>query len=89
VLPLVCDLTQRHEVELLVRSVEREFSSIDVLINNAGIIQVGPLEEMEIEDYEEAMKVNFWGALYVTLAISSMKAVVFHRDTRHYRCLFR
>jgi short-subunit dehydrogenase len=68
VLPLVCDLTQRQEVELMVRSVQRQFSSIDVLINNAGIILVGPHEEMEIEDYEEAMQVNFFGALYVTLA---------------------
>jgi short-subunit dehydrogenase len=69
VLPLVCDLTQRQEVEHMVRSVQRQFSSIDVLINNAGIIQVGPHEEMEIDDYEEAMKVNFFGALYVTLAV--------------------
>ena len=43
----------------MVRSVQRHFRSIDVLINNAGIIQVGPHEEMEIEDYEEAMKVTF------------------------------
>jgi short-subunit dehydrogenase len=69
VLPLVCDLTQRQEVEHMVRSVQSQFSSIDVLINNAGIIQVGPHEEMKIEDYEEAMKVNFFGALYVTLAV--------------------
>jgi short-subunit dehydrogenase len=68
VLPLVCDLTQRQEVEHMVRTVQKQFSSIDVLINNAGVIHVGPLEEMGIEDYEEAMKVNFWGALYVTLA---------------------
>ncbi|HET6962326.1 MAG TPA: SDR family oxidoreductase, partial [Terriglobia bacterium] len=69
VLPLVCDLTQRHEVEHMVRSVQSRFSSIDVLINNAGVIHVGPLEEMGLEDYEESMKVNFWGALYVTLAV--------------------
>jgi short-subunit dehydrogenase len=41
---------------------------IDVLINNAGIIQVGPAELMTIEDYEEAMRVHFWGPLYTTLA---------------------
>ena len=69
VLPLVCDLTQRQEVEHMVRTVLRQFSSIDVLINNAGVIHVGPLEEMGLEDYEESMKVNFWGALYVTLAV--------------------
>jgi NAD(P)-dependent dehydrogenase (short-subunit alcohol dehydrogenase family) len=53
---------------VLVRTVHREFGHIDVLINNAGIIQVAPLKEMDISDFEEAMKTNFWSAIYVTLA---------------------
>lgn len=68
VLAITCDLTQREEAERMVRTVQDRFGGIDILINNAGIIQVGPMEEMEIKDYEEAMKTNFWAALYVTLA---------------------
>jgi short-subunit dehydrogenase len=64
-----CDLTQREQVDRMVDTVRQRFGSIDVLINNAGIIQVGPMEEMEVEDYEEAMKVNFWAALYTTLTV--------------------
>lgn len=69
ILPIVCDLTEQQEVVRMVDRVQKRFSPIDVLINNAGIIQVGPMEEMEVEDYEVAMKVNFWGALYATLAV--------------------
>jgi short-subunit dehydrogenase len=42
---------------------------VDVLINNAGLIRVGPLEEMRMEDYEEAMRVHFWAALFTSLEV--------------------
>jgi len=40
-----------------------------VLVNNAGVIQVGPLEVMTLEDFEQAMAVHFWGPLYTTCAV--------------------
>jgi short-subunit dehydrogenase len=42
---------------------------VDVLVNNAGVIEVGPMEVMTVEDYEEAMRTHFWGPLYATLAV--------------------
>jgi short-subunit dehydrogenase len=48
----------------VIEDVVRHYGKIDVLVNNAGIIQVGPVENMEISDYEEAMKINFWAPLY-------------------------
>jgi short-subunit dehydrogenase len=69
----VCvDVSDKQQVADLVRDVVSHYGRIDVLINNAGIIQVGPEDAMSIEDYEEAMKVNFWSALY------AIKAVVPH-----------
>ncbi len=41
---------------------------IDLLINNAGVMKVGPLDHMEHADFEEAMAVHFWGPLHTTLA---------------------
>jgi len=40
-------------------------TAIDVLINNAGVIQVGPLEHMTTEDFENAMAVHFWAPLHL------------------------
>ena len=42
---------------------------VDVLVNNAGVIQVGPLEDMREEDFEESLRVHFWSALYTTLEV--------------------
>jgi NAD(P)-dependent dehydrogenase (short-subunit alcohol dehydrogenase family) len=65
---IVCDVTERAEVERAVSQVIDELGSIDLLINNAGVIQVGPLEHMTAEDFEQALAVHVWGPLYATLA---------------------
>ncbi len=64
-----CDVTDRSQVRELVEVVTRHFGRVDVLVNNAGVIQVGPLETMTLEDFEQAMAVHFWGPLYATLAV--------------------
>jgi NAD(P)-dependent dehydrogenase (short-subunit alcohol dehydrogenase family) len=69
VLTVPCDVTVREQVQVMVHTVQQHFGRIDVLINNAGMIQVGPAELMTLEDYEEAMKVHFWGPLYAVLAV--------------------
>jgi NAD(P)-dependent dehydrogenase (short-subunit alcohol dehydrogenase family) len=75
-----CDVTDRAQVAELVEVVTRRFGPVDVLVNNAGVIQVGPLEVMTLEDFEHAMAVHFWGPLYTTLAVlPSMRA---RRDGR-------
>ena len=55
-----CDLQDRAESEEAVRTVVRHFGGIDVLINNAGIIEVGPLEHMTRDDFERAMQLHLW-----------------------------
>src|SRR5581483_11648807 len=56
-------------IALWARAVRNRFGSVDVLVNNAGIIQVGPMEEMLLEDYEAAMQIHFWATVYTTLAV--------------------
>jgi short-subunit dehydrogenase len=69
VVTVPCDITDQGQVQAMVQSVHQHFDRIDVLINNAGMIQVGPVEFMTLEDYEEAMKTHFWGPLYTILAV--------------------
>jgi short-subunit dehydrogenase len=64
-----CDVTDQEYVEAMVIAVRAHFGRIDALVNNAGIITVGPAEEMTIDDYQEAMNTNYWASLYTTLAV--------------------
>lgn len=69
VLAVPCDVTDQKQTRELIGEVEQRFGAIDVLVNNAGVIQVGPVEVMTLEDYEQAMKTHFWAPLYATLAV--------------------
>ena len=66
---LKCDVTNNTEVQEMVHAVTKHFGGIDVLINNAGIIQVGPMEVMTRDDYKEAMDAHFWGPLNTILSV--------------------
>ena len=60
VLTVECDLLDRDQIQAAVRKVIEHFDRIDILINNAGIIEVGPLDHMSREDYDRAMRLHFW-----------------------------
>lgn len=68
VLTLPADVGERAQVERAVAETVRAFGRLDVLVNNAGIIQVGPYAHMDTADFEAAMRTHFWGPLYATLA---------------------
>jgi short-subunit dehydrogenase len=69
VIAVPCDLTDPASVQQLIEVVHRKLGPVDILINNAGIIEVGPVATMSVADYQEAMGTNFWGMLYPTLAV--------------------
>ena len=69
VIAVPCDVTSQQDVEAMVRQVLERLGRIDILINNAGVIQVGPFEVTTIEDYEQALRTHFWAPLYTTLAV--------------------
>src|SRR5215207_9392847 len=64
-----CDITNKQDVNAMIAAVNDRFGSVDVLVNNAGVIQVGPLEVMTQEDFELAMKAHFWGPLNMIMAV--------------------
>lgn len=65
----VCDITDEKQVKEAVSYAKDHFGRIDVLINNAGVIQVGPMESMTNEDYEVALNTHLWGVIYLTNAV--------------------
>jgi NAD(P)-dependent dehydrogenase (short-subunit alcohol dehydrogenase family) len=65
----VCDVRDRSAVESTIERIMADHGALDVLINDAGIIEVGPLEHMTIADFENAMATHFWGPLYAILAV--------------------
>jgi NAD(P)-dependent dehydrogenase (short-subunit alcohol dehydrogenase family) len=69
VLALRCDVRRQEEVEAAIKKVMVRFGAVDVLINNAGIIQVAPLEHMTVKDFEDALATHLLGPLHCILAV--------------------
>jgi NAD(P)-dependent dehydrogenase (short-subunit alcohol dehydrogenase family) len=70
VITVSCDITHPKEVEHAVATLLQSWGCIDVLINNAGIIQVAPFENMELDDFQESLEVHAWGPLHLIRAVA-------------------
>src|SRR5436305_1380030 len=60
-LAVPCDVTHPEQVQRLVEQAIARFGRIDVVVNNAGVISVGPWQTLTRTDFEEAMNSMFWG----------------------------
>jgi NAD(P)-dependent dehydrogenase (short-subunit alcohol dehydrogenase family) len=69
VLAVQCDLLEHSQIQAAVAEVLACYGNIDVLFNNAGIIQVGPVENMQQQDFERAMSVHFWAPLFLIMEV--------------------
>lgn len=67
--PFVCDVTDQAQVSRLIESVVEHFGRIDVLVNNAGLIKVGPFDTFHPDDFENAMDLMFWAPVHLTWAV--------------------
>jgi NAD(P)-dependent dehydrogenase (short-subunit alcohol dehydrogenase family) len=68
VLAFTCDVRDQADVQGAIERAVARYGSIDVLINNAGVIQAGPVDHMQIADFEDALNTHLWGPLYGMLA---------------------
>jgi len=69
VLIVAADLRNPEEASRLIDEATRRFGRVDVLINNAGVITVGPVENQTLEQFHEVMESNFYTGLHCTLAV--------------------
>src|SRR5581483_10654146 len=75
VLAIEADMTLREEAESAVDKIRQQFGPVDILINNAGTISVGPLEVMTIDDFRNSVNTHFWGPYFSTmLVLQEMKS---------------
>jgi NAD(P)-dependent dehydrogenase (short-subunit alcohol dehydrogenase family) len=64
-----CDIRDQQQVESTIVRIVAERGGIDVLFNVAGIISVGPMAHMALEDFDSAMATHFRGPLYTMMAV--------------------
>lgn len=58
------DVTDKHQVEAVVAAVVADFGKVDVLINNAGLMPIRPMSEVNTEEWDAMIDVNLKGTLY-------------------------
>lgn len=63
-----CDVRDPEGAERLVEQAEAAFGHLDFVVNNAGIIQVGPQEVLTEEHFRDAMETMFWAPLRISRA---------------------
>jgi NAD(P)-dependent dehydrogenase (short-subunit alcohol dehydrogenase family) len=68
VLAITCDVGDPDAVGRMLAEVATRFGPVDILVNNASILQVGPLVQMSPRDFIDAHNANFWGVVHPTLA---------------------
>jgi NAD(P)-dependent dehydrogenase (short-subunit alcohol dehydrogenase family) len=66
------DVTQPEQVEQMVHTIMEKFHRIDVLFNNAGIVQHVPIEDMDFSDWQKTMNVNLNSVFIVSKAVGKV-----------------
>jgi NADP-dependent 3-hydroxy acid dehydrogenase YdfG len=68
------DVTKRAEVEALIKGAVDSLGRIDVVVNNAGIMPIAPIDAFKVEEWDREIDVNIKGVLYgVAAALPQMQ----------------
>src|SRR5213080_4590888 len=75
VLTIQCDLVDTAQIQSAVQQTLQRFGKIDILINNAGVIEVGPIDHLQLKDFDRAMRIHFWAPYILQfLIVPQMRA---------------
>lgn len=67
VLTVVGDLTKEPDVERVIQATVQKFGKLDILINAAGILQMGTIETTSLEQYDQVMNINVRSIYHMTM----------------------
>jgi NADP-dependent 3-hydroxy acid dehydrogenase YdfG len=71
---LAVDVTKRADVEALIRGAVESFGRVDVIVNDAGIMPIAPIDALKVEEWDRQIDVNIKGVLYgVAAALPQMQ----------------
>jgi NAD(P)-dependent dehydrogenase (short-subunit alcohol dehydrogenase family) len=68
-IPVLCDVTSEESVEAAVAQTVSEFGGIDILVANAGVLWLGPIESTPLKRWQLCLNVNLTGVFLVTKAV--------------------
>jgi NADP-dependent 3-hydroxy acid dehydrogenase YdfG len=82
-LPIETDVTDQEQVRHLVRHTVDSLGRLDTVVNNAGVMLLGPLEDAPVEEWDRMIDLNLKGLLYVTHAALPHLLNAAAEDPRH------
>jgi NADP-dependent 3-hydroxy acid dehydrogenase YdfG len=65
----ITDVSDRAQVETLVRATKQAYGRVDVLVNNAGLMPLSPLAALKVDEWDTMVDVNIKGVLYGVAAV--------------------
>jgi len=69
------DVTKREDVDSFIEFAAREFGRVDVIVNNAGVMPLSPLEETKVDEWDRMIDVNIRGVLHgIAAGLPRMRA---------------
>jgi NADP-dependent 3-hydroxy acid dehydrogenase YdfG len=81
-LPIEADIADREQAVAAVERAAQELGRLDIVINNAGVMLLGPIVDAPIEEWDRMIALNLQGLLYVAHAALPHLLIAAEREPR-------